>query len=220
MSPCVLGLVVNGRPAGPRFSRRRRGRCLRGLIGPGFRAAGANRVSVGVSYRGAEARRSLAAARDAGFERYDLSNFARPGFAAVHNRRYWERRPVLGLGVGAFSTDPAGEGAPFGVRRANTRDLSRYLEAALSGSSAEAEPPEVLDAPTARGEAVFLALRSAAGLDARSFSSEFGKPPRGFWEQAIAGLIARGLLQERLGGDLRLSRRGRLLSDSVFEHFV
>ena len=156
----------------------------------------------------------------AGFERYELSNFARPGFAAVHNRRYWERRPVLGLGVGAFSTDPDREGAPFGVRRANTRDLSRYLEAALAGSSAEAEPPEVLDAPTARGEAVFLALRSAAGLDARRFASEFGKPPRGFWEQAIAGLIARGLLQERLGGDLRLTRRGRLLSDSVFEYFV
>jgi coproporphyrinogen III oxidase-like Fe-S oxidoreductase len=116
---------------------------------------------------------------------------------------------VLGLGVGAFSTDPDREGAPFGVRRANTRDLSRYLEAALAGSSAEAEPPEVLDAPTARGEAVFLALRSAAGLDARRF-----------WEQAIAGLIARGLLQERLGGDLRLTRRGRLLSDSVFEYFV
>jgi oxygen-independent coproporphyrinogen-3 oxidase len=116
----------------------------------------------------------------AGFERYELSNFARPGFAAVHNRRYWERRPVLGLGVGAFSTDPAREGAPFGVRRANTRELKRYLDAVLAGRSAEAEPPEVLDAPTARGE----------------------------W------------LEERLGGDLRLTRRGRLLSDSVFEHFV
>jgi oxygen-independent coproporphyrinogen-3 oxidase len=155
-----------------------------------------------------------------GFERYELSNFARPGFAAVHNRRYWERRPVLGLGVGAFSTDPAREGAPFGVRRANARDLNRYLEAALAGRSAEAEPPEVLDAPTARGEAVFLALRSAAGLDARRFASEFGRPPRGFWQEAIAELIARGWLEERLGGDLRLTRRGRLLADGVFEYFV
>jgi oxygen-independent coproporphyrinogen-3 oxidase len=156
----------------------------------------------------------------AGFERYELSNFARPGFAAVHNRRYWERRPVLGLGVGAFSTDPAREGAPFGVRRANTRDLNRYLDAVLAGRLAEAEPPEVLDAPTARGEAVFLALRSAAGLDARRFASEFGRLPRGFWQEAIAGLIARGLLEERLDGDLRLTRRGRLLSDSVFQYFV
>ena len=156
----------------------------------------------------------------AGFERYELSNFARPGFAAVHNRRYWERRPVLGLGVGAFSTDPAREGAPFGVRRANSRDLKRYLDAALAGRWAEAEPPEVLDAPTARGEAMFLALRSAVGLDARRFASEFGRFPRGFWEEAIAELVARGLLEEQLGGDLRLTRRGRLLSDSVFEHFV
>jgi coproporphyrinogen III oxidase-like Fe-S oxidoreductase len=127
---------------------------------------------------------------------------------------------VLGLGVGAFSTDPRCEAVPFGVRRANTRDLPRYLEAALAGSPAEEEPPEVLDAPTARGEAVFLALRSAAGLDAQRFASEFGRPPRGFWEEAIVGLIARGLLQERLGGDLKLTRRGRLLSNSVFEHFV
>jgi len=245
---------------------------------PGFRAAGANRASIGVqsfddttlkrlgrAHRAAAARRSLAAAREAGFEaisldlvfgapgqdlagfqlrraaeeeivamieaaearleaagfeRYELSNFARPGFAAVHNRRYWERRPVLGLGLGAFSTDPGREGAPFGVRRANTRDLNQYLEAVLAGRSAEGEPPEVLDAPTARGEAVFLALRSAAGLDAGRFAREFGGPPRGFWEEAIAGLIARGLLEEQRGGDLRLTRRGRLLSDSVFEYFV
>ncbi len=74
----------------------------------------------------------------------------------------------------------------------------------------------MLDAPTARGEAVCLALCSAAGLDERRFASEFGRPPRGlweqgFWEETVAGLIESGLLQER---------RGRLLSDSVFEYFV
>ena len=42
----------------------------------------------------------------AGYAHYELSNYARPGREARHNRRYWERRPVLGLGVGAFSTDP------------------------------------------------------------------------------------------------------------------
>ena len=110
-----------------------------------------------------------------------------------------------------------------GVRPATLREIVEIgfdLEAALDGHSAEGQPAEVLDASTARGEAAFLALRSAAGLDARRFASEFGRPPRGFWEQAIASLVAGGLLEERLGGDLRLTRRGRLLSDSVFEYFV
>jgi oxygen-independent coproporphyrinogen-3 oxidase len=48
----------------------------------------------------------------AGYRHYELSNFARPGFAAAHNRRYWERAPVLALGVGACSFDPATVDAP------------------------------------------------------------------------------------------------------------
>jgi oxygen-independent coproporphyrinogen-3 oxidase len=163
------------------------------------------------------ARAELAAA---GYERYELSNHARPGFAAVHNRRYWERRPVLGLGVGAFSTDPPGPQAPFGSRRANTRDLETYLAAVLAGRSAEADAPERLDAATARGEAAFLALRSARGLDAGAFAAEFGEPPRGFWGSEIERLVAEGLLREAPGGDLCLTPRGCLLADSVFQHFV
>jgi oxygen-independent coproporphyrinogen-3 oxidase len=166
-------------------------------------------------HRRAEAR--LAAA---GYEHYEISNYARPGCAAVHNRRYWERRPVLGLGVGAVSTDPPGEGAPFGTRRANTRQLGRYLACARAGRSAEAGPPERLDARTARGEAAFLGLREARGLAAEGFAREFGSPPRGFWPGPIEALVGQGLLEETPQGDLRLTARGRLLSDSVFQHFV
>jgi oxygen-independent coproporphyrinogen-3 oxidase len=156
----------------------------------------------------------------AGYARYEISNYARPGFEAVHNRRYWERQPVLGLGVGAFSTDPPAAGAPFGLRRANTRELTAYLERAAAGASAEAGPPELLSAATARGEAAFLALRAARGLDAAAFAAEFGAPPRAFWSRAIDELEAQGLLAEAAGGDLRLTRRGRLFSDGVFRHFV
>ncbi len=155
----------------------------------------------------------------AGYERYEISSYARPGFAAVHNRRYWERRPVLGLGVGAVSSDPADAEAPFGRRRANTRDLHVYLQRVAAGASPEAAPPEVLDAATARGEAAFLALREARGLDASAFEREFGRPPRGFWRGAIDSLLAEGLLCEE-AGHLRLTARGRLFSDGVFQHFV
>ncbi len=156
----------------------------------------------------------------AGYARYELSNFARPGFEAVHNRRYWERRPVLGLGVGAVSSDPPSNAAPFGVRRQNTRNLQRYLDCSARGESAEDRDAEVFDAATARGEAVFLALRTARGLDSAHFSDEFGSPPRGFWDASIDELLGRGLLEEEPGGDLRLTARGRLLSDSVFQYFV
>ena len=157
---------------------------------------------------------------DAGYERYELSNYARPGCQAVHNRRYWERRPVLGLGMGAVSSDPRDASAPYGRRRTNPRQLSQYLAQLQAGSPADLALSECLEAATARGEAAFLALREARGLAAAAFAREFGAPPRGFWAEAIDTLVGRGLLEEGPGGDLRLTREGRLLADSVFQYFV
>jgi oxygen-independent coproporphyrinogen-3 oxidase len=153
----------------------------------------------------------------AGLRRYEISSYARPGREALHNRRYWERRPVLGLGLGAFSTDPATSDHPHGVRRDNPRELARYLEAVRLGA-----PPhsEVLRPETARGEAVFLALRTARGLDAGRFAGEFGGPPRRFFGGQIEALRQAGLLLEAEDGGLRLTPRGRLLSDGVFGEFV
>jgi len=155
-----------------------------------------------------------------GFVRYEISNFARPGFQAIHNRRYWERQPVLGLGVGAFSTEPSSAAAPFGARRSNVRDLRTYLDRITQRLPTAAGPTEIFDAETARGEAAFLALRGSRGLLAAEFESEFGQPPRVFFGPAIDRLLEGGLLDEEGSGDLRLSARGRLLADSVFAEFV
>ncbi len=151
--------------------------------------------------------------------RYEISSYARAGFESVHNQRYWQRRPVLALGPGAVSLDPASADAPFGVRRASVRSEGQYLERIESGLPAEAAPPEVLEARTARGEAAFLALRTRRGLDAEAFAGEFGGAPRLFFSEAIERLVAGGLLVEERGGDLRLTARGRLLSDSVSAEF-
>jgi oxygen-independent coproporphyrinogen-3 oxidase len=156
----------------------------------------------------------------AGFGRYEISSYARPGFESRHNRRYWERRAVLGLGVGAFSCEPAAPDAPHGARRSNLRELPAYLARVEQGAPAEAAAREVLSASAARGEAVFLALRMSVGLRADAFAREFGAPPRAFWAGEIERLVSGGLLVETPGGDLRLSPRGRLLSDSVFACFV
>ena len=157
--------------------------------------------------------------RAAGLSRYEISNYARPGFEAIHNRRYWERRPVLGLGVGAFSTDPPGPQAPFGVRRANLRSLPAYLRCIEEDRSPEAEPAEVLDAATARGEAVFLGLRRGAwmrrALQPSSISRRAGSIARRSRRSR-----ARGCSRSRRAADLALTARGRQLADHVCMHFV
>jgi oxygen-independent coproporphyrinogen-3 oxidase len=151
-----------------------------------------------------------------GYRRYEISSYARPGGEARHNRRYWERRPVLGLGMGAVSNDPPGAVGPHGVRRTNPRLLEAYLEVAAGLAEPETE---VLTPAVARGEAVFLALRTHDGLDPAPFAEEFGEPPRYFFASAIDELATAGLL-EVAEGRLRLTPQGRMLSDSVFLRFV
>jgi oxygen-independent coproporphyrinogen-3 oxidase len=205
-------------------------------FGPEHVSAYALTVEPGTPYAGAVARGRLALPAEedavamleavperlarAGLVAYEISNLARPGFESAHNRRYWERRPVLGLGMGAWSTEPRSPAAPHGARRANLRDVADYLARTLAGEPAAAGPPEVLDARTARGEAAFLALRTARGLRAAEFAAEFGAPPRDFFAEAIERFLGLGLLEELATGDLRLSPRGRLLADGVAEAFV
>ena len=157
--------------------------------------------------------------QDFGLERYEISNYARPGFESRHNRRYWHRAPVLGIGVGAWSNDPPSAEARYGTRRGNSRKLSEYLEQLEAGESAEADA-EVLDAATARGETLFLGLRQLAGLAAEDFAADFGEPPRHWFAAEIDELLAAELLSENAGGDLALTSRGRLLADEVFQRFV
>jgi oxygen-independent coproporphyrinogen-3 oxidase len=150
--------------------------------------------------------------------RYEVSSWARPGREAVHNRRYWQRRPVLGLGVGAHSHEPPRAGEPYGARSANERSLRDYLARIERGGG----PPErdVLALPTARGEAVFLALRTREGLAAQAFAEEFGAPPRAFFASAIDAGVAAGQLIESARGDLALSEPGWLFADEVAARFL
>jgi len=151
--------------------------------------------------------------------RYEISSHAKPGFESRHNQRYWRREPVLGLGMGAWSSFPASEAAPHGGRSSNLRSISEYLERVEAGSL-PTEHLEALNAATARGEAVFLALRHVDGLDARAFRAEFGAEPRAFFFDELEALSAAELVIESTAGDLRLSARGRLLADSVAEQFL
>jgi oxygen-independent coproporphyrinogen-3 oxidase len=156
----------------------------------------------------------------AGLARYEVSSWARPGRESLHNQRYWRRAPVLGLGVGAHSTEPAGGAAPFGARSANERSLEAWLARIEAGGGGAPPVREVPDAATARGEAAFLALRTRRGLDAGGFAAEFGAEPRRFFAQEIDVLVAEGLLAESAAGDLTPTARSWLFADTVAAHFV
>lgn len=157
----------------------------------------------------------------AGFERYEISNYARPGAHSRHNARYWQRQAVLGLGMGAHSTEVRSPDHPHGARRANSRRLDEWLRK-VEASPGQAGVEETLSAATARGEAVFLALRQRSGLSARAFEAEFGGPPRDFFEAEIDAMRSRGWLSEGepAAGDLRLTSAGRLMADTVAVEFV
>jgi oxygen-independent coproporphyrinogen-3 oxidase len=187
---------------------------------PFARAAQRGRLALPDDDAVADMMSALGAALEAGgLARYEISSWAQPGRRSLHNARYWRREPVLGIGVGAHSHEPPRAAEPFGARSANERDLARYLARIESGQRAAPER-EVLSEATARGEAVFLALRMREGLAADAFAREFGAPPRALFAAALDDLCARGLLAESADGDLRLTDRGWLFADEVASRFV
>lgn len=133
-----------------------------------------------------------------GYEHYEVSNFARPGWASRHNAIYWSGAPYLGLGNGAHSYAPP-------VRRWNLREWDDYRRVVQEGASAEAGR-EVLDDEALRLERIWLGLRTARGVEA-SILSPAARALTDQW-------VGEGLAAEE-AGRLTLSRRGWLLLDRL-----
>ncbi|OGP86498.1 MAG: hypothetical protein A2Y95_07885 [Deltaproteobacteria bacterium RBG_13_65_10] len=150
----------------------------------------------------------------AGLDRYEISNFAREGYASVHNRHYWLRESYLGIGTGAHSFIASPEG---GVRWWNLRDHRRYIQLALQGRSC-VEQEERLSAVDARREWIFLRLRGVEGFCRREFRTLFGADPGEAFPGVLRPLVEAGLLSVR-GGRIALTEEGRLLADEVFLSF-
>ena len=100
--------------------------------------------------------------KEAGYNHYEISNFALPGFEAVHNSAYWSHRAYVGLGPGAHSYLEA-----ECVRQWNESSLRAYLEAARKGNFAAVQGREELDEEQLVMEKVMLGLRTAAGVPER-----------------------------------------------------
>jgi oxygen-independent coproporphyrinogen-3 oxidase len=138
----------------------------------------------------------------AGYEHYEISNYARPGFRSVHNRAYWSGSDYLGIGPSAFST--------IGLTRwQNIPDFRCYADALLSGQSVITSV-EHLTRKMKRTEKIALALRTDHGAPAQLLKA-FPDETREF--------VRLGLLQ-RASDHFVLTRTGKALADSVTEAFV
>ena len=157
-----------------------------------------------------------------GYPQYEVSNFARPGFACLHNLKYWDGSPYLGVGASAHSFL---EGRRFW----NVANLRTYREA-LEGDDFATEDEERLSREQAMFETVFLSLRQSAGLRLVDFEQRFGASlaqvygevlrrlfPEGF--NGSFELDARGKWFEISDASLRLTREGLLLADALCAEF-
>jgi oxygen-independent coproporphyrinogen-3 oxidase len=147
----------------------------------------------------------------AGYQQYEISNWARPGRESRHNLVYWQRGEYLGLGVGAHSLLD-------NQRLSNTADLDDYL-AALSHSWMPCVTEDTINTETALAEAVILGLRLNRGVSADDIASWYNIDLFHRFETEINELIGLGLL-DISDGRLRLTSRGRLLGNEVFLRFL
>lgn len=143
-----------------------------------------------------------AEASHAGYDHYEISNFALPGFHSRHNSAYWDLTPYLGLGPGAHSFDGV-------TRRFNPPDLHRYL----SESGAVTQKEEISEAERF-DEYIMLRLRTCNGMDINQLEELFGEEAAQLTMERAARLIKRGMLEKR-GTRLVIPERRWLVADSV-----
>lgn len=147
--------------------------------------------------------RIVARLEGAGWERYEVSNFARPGHRSRHNQLYWSDAPYLGLGPSAHGY------LPDGARYHDVADLAAYLEREDPTAEWERPTPE-----QAAADLLVSTLRGVDGVDLDRLAARTGLAPRA---DAVDRLVATGLLA-RAGRRLRLTRDGFPVADAVIGH--
>lgn len=143
----------------------------------------------------------------AGYEQYEISNFARPGFASRHNQKYWDLSPYLGFGPGAHSDFG-------GVRYAWARSLADYCRAIEDGGEPPLSEKAAISLRERAGEYVMLGLRTARGLDRRAFEDRYGLSFAPV-ERVLERLIPAGHVLPLPEGRWRLTPQGFLVSNQI-----
>ena len=143
----------------------------------------------------------------AGYEHYEVSNFALPGHRCRHNETYW-------LGRGYFAAGPGAARYVNGVREMNHRSTTAWLSRLEQNQSPTAES-ETLSAEDRARERLVFGLRRLAGIESSEFFRETGYAIEQLGGDALQRFIEQGFL-ERTETSLRLTRRGLLISDSLW----
>jgi oxygen-independent coproporphyrinogen-3 oxidase len=142
----------------------------------------------------------------AGYEHYEISNYARPGARSLHNQNYWQLGDYAGLGAGAHSL-------VFPNRYANPNAASDYARTIQSGRLFR-RPSNTSDSDVFLAENLQMALRNLDGVNLDQLSEKFGRDILAEKEHALAELEQNGLIQ-LAGSTLRLTATGELQSDSI-----
>ena len=144
--------------------------------------------------------------QEAGYEHYEISNFARKGWRSRHNSSYWQLVPYIGIGAAAHSYD--------GRRRQwNIADINSYINHIQQGIvPAEGE---LLDKDSRYNDHVMLALRTCEGLDLSTLDSD----ERSYCEETAKKFVLDGLLV-KTDNHLRLSRKGLFVSDMIMSELM
>ena len=147
---------------------------------------------------------------EAGFQHYEISNFARPGFHARHNSAYWIGKPYLGLGPSAHSYNRTS-------REWNVASLPLYLRGIESGQPATER--ETLDLSTRYNDFIITGLRTMWGISLDKLRTEFGEALLAYCQKQALPYIQRGLLRQE-NDRLALSQAGILLSDGIMSELM
>ena len=145
--------------------------------------------------------------KEHGFQKYEISNYAKPGYECRHNTGYWLRRDYLGLGLGAASL--IGD-----YRYHNTESLEDYLKEPLGNREEQR-----LSTKDQMEETMFLGLRLCEGVSKESFEKTFGARLQDIYGDVIAKNVRDGLLLDE-GDRLRLTARGMDVSNYVMSQFL
>jgi len=143
----------------------------------------------------------------AGFEQYEVSNFAKPGFACRHNLTYWRNAEYLAFGVGAHRYVD-------GVRSSNIRSLNRYIREPLSDDLFEP-----IDQATRLKEGIMLGFRMLKGINLDDFEQEYQVDLLNSYEKPIKRMLEQGMLKLE-NGQLAIPQKNLALSNSIIAEFM
>lgn len=142
-----------------------------------------------------------------GYEQYELSNFARPGFHSRHNSSYWDGTPYIGIGAAAHSYD-------IESRSWNIADIKQYIQGMANSQRIYEE--ERLDSDTRYNDAITVAIRTSRGLDLQALSPKH----RTYCLENAQRYLDDGLLERTQDNRLRLTRRGLFVSDMIMSNLI